>query len=474
MARQVLEPEQKALEINLDGSIYGTFAEIGAGQEVARYFFKVGAAAGTIAKTMSAYDKVVSDKIYGPENSGRYVCESRLYKMLDHEFDLILDRLKDERPDTKLFAFADTVSAINYSRTIKGNGWVGIRFQLKPDSEPNDVVLHVKMSDKNNTLQQQAVGILGVNLLYACYHYNDDPESFIISLMDQLDERLKIDMIRLDGPDFVEIDHRLLSLYLVKHNLCNVAMFNKDKRNIHASEFLYKSQINVVRGSFRPITHVNLDMIKRSFEQFKAEPDVIPKKAHLLTEITIENLKADAGEINEKDFLDRTELLCDLGQTVMVTNCTERYKLTQYFSDYKVTKIGIVIGAREMLNLINEKYYQNVDGRLLAAFGSLFSQNVKLYVYPSLQEGSSELMVSHNLPIPEGIKFLYKHLIEREQIADITNVDPNILHIFSKEVLHMLQTDEKGWEKMVPDRVAKLIKEECLFNYPCQRMEFEY
>ncbi len=474
MERQVLEPEQKALEINLDRSIYGAFAEIGAGQEVARYFFKVGAAAGTIAKTMSAYDKVVSDDIYGTEMSGRYVCESRLYKMLDHEYDLIVNRLREERPDTKLFAFADTVSAINYTRTIKGSGWMGIRFQLQPDAAPSEVALHVKMQDKNNTLQQQAVGILGVNLIYACYHYHDDPESFIISLMDQLDERVRIDMIRMDGPDFKNIDHRLLSLYLVKNGICNVAIFNHEKKNIHASEFLYKAQVMVVRGSFRPVTHVNLDMLEQSFEQFKTEPEVIPKKACLLTEITIDNLKSDGGEIDEKDFLDRTELLCHLGKTVMVTNCTERYKLTRYLSDYKITKMGIVIGAREMLDLINEKYYQNVDGRLLAAFGELFSQDVKLYVYPALQEGSSELMVAANLPIPEGIKFLYKHLVERNQIDDIVNVNPDILHIFSKEVLHMLQTGEEGWEKMVPDSVEKLIKEECLFNYPCQRMEFEY
>ncbi len=473
MIRQVLEPEQKALEINLDNSIYGAFAEIGAGQEVARYFFKVGAAAGTIAKTMSAYDKVVSDHIYGSEVTGRYVCESRLYKMLDHEYDLIINRLHEERPNTKLFAFADTVSAINYTKTIKGSGWMGIRFQLHPNAEPNDVVLHVKMRDKNNTLQQQAVGILGVNLLYACYHYHDDPEAFIVSLMDQLRERVRIDMIRIDGPDFKDIDHRLLSLYLVKHKLCDVAMFNSEKKNIHASEFLYKAQVMVVRGSFRPVTHVNHDMVKKGFEQFKAEPDVIPKKAHLLTEITMDNLRAD-GKIDEKDFLDRTELLCHLGQTVVVTNCKERHKLTDYLSDYKVSKIGIVIGAREMLNLINEKYYQNVDGRLLAAFGELFSQDVKLYVYPSLQEGSSELMVSKNLPIPEGFKFLYKHLEERGQIEDIKEINPDILHIFSKEVLDMLQTGEEGWEKMVPDSVAKMIKEDCLFNYPCQRMEFEY
>ncbi len=473
MSRQVLEPEQKALEINLDSSIYGAFAEIGAGQEVARYFFKVGAAAGTIAKTMSAYDKVVSDDIYGPEVSGRYVCESRLYKMLDHEYDLMIRRLREERPEAKLFAFADTVSAINYTRTIKGSGWVGIRFQLEPDAEPSEVVLHVKMQDKNNTLQQQAVGILGVNLVYACYRYHNDPEMFIQSLMDQLEERVRIDMIRMDGPDFKGIDHRLLSLYLVKNKMCDVSLFNSDKRNVHASEFLYKKQVMIVRGSFRPITHVNLDMLERSFEQFKGEEHINLKSARLLTEITIDNLKAD-GEIDEQDYLDRTELLCQLGMTVAITNCKERHKFINYLADYRVPNFGLVIGAGEMLELINEKYYSGAKEGLLLSVGELFTPGVKLYVYPALQEGSSELMTSGNLPIPDGIKFLYKHLMERGQIEDIKEVDTDILHIYSKEVLQMIQADQPGWEKLVPAKIAKLIKEECLFNFPCQRMEFEY
>lgn len=473
MARQVLEPEQKALEINLDGSVYGAFAEIGAGQEVARYFFKVGAAAGTIAKTMSAYDKTVSDSIYGVENTGRYVCEARLYKMLDHEYALMLSRLRDARPDTRLFAFADTVSAINYTRTIKGSGWMGIRFQLEPGGEPNDVVLHVKMQDKNNTLQQQAVGILGVNLIYACYHYYHEPENFIISLMDQLQERVRVDLIRMDGPHFQNTDHRLLSLYLVKNGISDVAMFNEDKLNVHPSEFLYRGEVQVVRGSFRPITHVNLDMIRKSFSQFKREEGVDPRSANLLAEITLDNLQAE-GNMDEKDFLDRTELLCGLGIKVMITNCSDRYKLIRYLSDYKIKKYSLVIGARELLELVNDKYFKHKEGRLLSAFGELFSHNVKLYVYPALQEGSSEMMASQNLPIPEGIKFLYKHLLEREQIVDVEDADAHVLHIFSKEVLQMLQTDEPGWEEMVPTKIAQLIREQNLFNLPSQKMEFKY
>jgi hypothetical protein len=471
--RQLLETEQKALEINLDPAIYGTFAEIGAGQEVARYFFQVGAAAGTIAKTMSAYDKTYSDQIYGPEPSGRYVCESRLYKMLDHEYSLMVQRLQRERLGTNFFVFADTIAAINYHRTIKGDGWLGIRFQLRPEGEPNDIVLHVRMLDNDNQLQAQAIGVLGVNLIFACYRYNDDPETLVESLLDNLRGRVKVDMIRLTGPDFKHVDNRLLSLMLVKHGLTEVAMFGPDGRNVHASEFLYKKFVLVVRGSFRPPTLVNLDMIHTSLRQFREAPNVDPAKTFLLTEITMDNLRAD-GELDERDFLDRAELLNALGQTVIVSDCEEHQKLIEYLAEYKIQQLGIVMGVQILLDLINEKYYQNMDGRLLAAFGELFTRNVKIYVYPAMQEGSAELINAANLPLPEGVKFLYRHLIDNGQIVDLQGYDHNILHIFSKEVLRMIRDGEVGWEDMTPPKVAQLIKEKYFFGFPCEQIEFEY
>ena len=471
--RQALETEQKALEINLNDKIYGTFAEIGAGQEVARYFFKVGAAAGTIAKTMSAYDKTFSDKIYGVEVSGRYVCESRIYKMLDHEYDLMDSRLTNERPDTNFFVFADTIAAINYSRTIKGDGWMGLRFQLTPQGETNDMVLHVKMLDNDSQLQQQAVGILGVNMVYACYHYHEDAEVLLQSLMDNLKGRVEIDMVRLSGPDFVELDNRWISLMLVKHKLTKVAMFAPDGRNVHASEFLYKKHVLIVRGSYRPATLVNMDMIKRSFEQFLGEPEVDPKKAFLLTEITMDNLCAD-GELDEKDFLDRAEVLCALGQTVVISDCKQHQKMVSYLSDFKVQTVGMVIGVRVLLDLINEKVYHHSEGRLLAAFGELFTKRVTMYVYPSMQEGSEELMTCENIPIPDNIKFLYRHLLENNKIVDIQNYNKDNLHIFSKQVLTKIKNNDPDWADFVPTKVADLIKEKYLFDFPFQTMKFEY
>ncbi len=471
--RQQLETEQKALEINLDDSIYGTFAEIGAGQEVARYFFQVGAAAGTIAKTMSAYDKVYSDHIYGLEPSGRYVCEPRLYKMLDHEYELMHTRLRAERPNTNFFVFADTVAAINFQRTIRGDGWLGLRFQLHPDEEPNDLVLHVRMLDNDNRLQQQAIGILGVNLIYACFRYNQQPEVMLQSLMDGLRGRVMIDMIRVTGPDFEKVDNRLISLLSVKNGLTDVAMFGMDGKPIHASEFLYKKHVLVVRGSFRPATLVNLDMIKASYAQFREVPEVAAGKSYLLTEITIDNL-ATGGNLDEKDFLDRADLLNALGQTVVVSNCQEYQKLIWYLSDYKVQQLGLVIGVRELLDLIHKKYYTNQNGSLLAAFGELFTRNVRMYAYPAMQEGSDELMTAQNVPVPEGVKFLYRHLLDNHQIVDVRDFDGSILHIFSKQVLQMIQQGETGWESMVPPKIANLIKEKCLFGYPSEQLEFEY
>ncbi len=471
--RTVIEPEQKALEINLNDKIYGTFAEIGAGQEVARYFFQAGAAAGTIAKTMSAYDKIYSDEIYGVEPSGRYVCESRLYKMLDHEYGLLVERLQNERTDTTFFVFSDTIAALNYHRTIKGDGWLGLRFQLSPNHEPNDIVLHAKMLDNDTLLQQQAIGILGVNLIYACYKYNHDAEMMIESLMDNLRGRIKVDMLRITGPEFPNLDNRWISLMLIKHKLSDVAIFGPDGRNIHASEFLYKKNVLVVRGSFRPLTLVNHDMIKSSWDQFKKEEDVDPSKAFMLAEITLNNLCCD-GELDERDFLDRAEILCAMGYTVAISNCEEHQKLVDYLADYKVNKIGMVKGSKDLLKLINAKYKENKDGRLLAAFGEMFRSNVIMYVYPILQEGNSEVMDCQNLPIADGVKFLFQHLIDNEQIVDLSSYDKDQMHIFSKKVLKMINTDEGDWEKMVPEKVAKVIKEKFLFGFPSEKLEFEY
>ena len=463
MSRQVLKTEQKALEINLDNAIYGTFAEIGAGQEVARNFFKVGAAAGTIAKTMSAYDKDFSDAIYGEEEKKRYVCRSRLDKMLDHEYQLIEKRLAKTKPDTKFFVFADTVSAINYARTIRGNGWLGLRFQLKSGEDPNDLIIHAKMKDNNNQLQQEAIGVLGVNMIYACHHYHDNLEYFITSLLDGLKSRIEIDMISVNGPAFKYVDNRIMSLLLVKYNLTEVAMFDENGDSIHASEFLYKKQLMVVRGHYQPPTLVTMDVFKSGFERFIDEDDVQEETAKIISELTLQNLMID-GEIDEADFLSRVECLSAIGQKVIISDCDNHQKLINYLSDYKIKKLGLIIGVRELSEIIEEKYENNKDGRLLVSFGEIFNRNINVYVYPVLMK-DQKLLTAKTLMVPDEIHFLYKHLIDSEQIVEITNYTRQNLGIFPDQIYAKIIANKTGWESALPASVTKVIQEKQLFGY---------
>ncbi len=468
MEYQMIKTEQKALDINLNDPIYGTFAEIGAGQEVARNFFQAGAAAGTIAKTMSAYDKTYSDAIYGLEPSGRYVSESRLYKMLDHEWMLMEERLKNSRPDATFFVFADTVQAINYTRTIKGNGWMGLRFRLSPDGPVNDMVLHVKMLDTNNRLQQEAIGILGVNMIYASFYYNEDPQKMVKSLVDNIKDRVSIDLLRINGENFNYFDKRLVSLYLVKHRLTSVAMFDINKSSIHASEFLYKESLMVIRGNFRPPTIVTQDVIAASYAQFKEETKAADAQLNLMMELTMDYLKGQNEDVDEKDFLERADMLSALGHKVLLSDCANHEMLINYLNDYKIANLGLVIGSRELQSIITDKYSQNQDGRLLVAFGELFSQNIRIYAYPAQNQDNNEIMTAENMIVPDGIKFLYQYLLDSGQIVGVKNYNKDILHIYPTDVLKAIKENNSLWENQVSEALVIMIKERGLFGYKKQ------
>ena len=459
-----IDTDQKALEINLNDKIYGTFAEIGAGQEVARLFFKVGAAAGTIAKSMSAYDKTFSDCIYGEEESGRYVCESRIHKMLDHEYNLMDERLTKSRPETCFFVFADTVAAINYTKTIKGHGWMGLRFQLTPQGEPNDILIHVRMLDNDYRLQQNAIGILGVNLMYACYFMNENVEQLIASLMDDLHERISIDMIELSGPSFPNIDNRLLSMYLVKNGLTDVAMFNSEGNSIHPSEFLYKKSLMVVRGNYRPPTIVSEDVFLQGFKKFKTDFDLADNKSKLMAEITVQNLFL-TGAVNDADFIARADMLCHMGYDTIISSCDDHQTLVNYLTDYKTAHLGLVIGARELEDLINENTILSGGENLLVTFGRLFSRNITVYVYPAYNSDKTVLYTSKNLPVHPMIKYLYQHLTEQEFIVDITEYNASNLDIFPREVLHEISEDIDGWENKLPIGMGEIIRKKGYFGW---------
>ncbi len=469
MKNESIGTRQKALQVNLDRKIYGSFAEIGAGQEVAAMFFKAGGASGTIAKTISAYDMTFSDAIYGAEESGRYVCEPRLIKMLNREYNLLHVRLGEKRGiDSTFFAFANTVVALNFQKTNEAHGWIGLRFQLTPQGEYNDVILHIKMLDDDTLLQQQALGIIGVNLIYGCFYYNKSPDLLLSSLADDLERRIEIDMLRITGPDFSHIDNRLIALQLVRKGFTNAALFGPDGNVLQPSEVLYKKHILAIRGRFRPFTHVNADMLEKGISHFMKEEDVDPEKVVILSELTLHNLK-EGEDIDEKDFLDRVDILSSLGQTVLISNYQEYYKLVAYLSHFTKLKIGIILGIINLEWIFDEKYYQNLKGGILESFATLFSRNVKLFVYPALRFNTNELFTCEKFHwvLPPTQVDLFEYLIANNKLEDITDYDESLLSVTSDEVLAMIKSGQDGWEDKVPELAVNIIKEKCLFGYPC-------
>ena len=378
---ELLTTNRKALKVNLDEAKYGTFAEIGAGQEVVRWFFQAGGAAGTVAKSLSAYDMKFSDAFYG--KASRYVSRERLNMMLNREYDLLLQRLESQRGDrTHFFVFADTVAARSFKGTNECHGWMGMRFQSQPKSPPSDIILHVRMLDKENLVQQQALGIFGVNFVYGTFYYVDNQDEFIRSLADNLAPgSIEVDMINFSGPLFAEIDNRIMSLKLVESGLTKAVMFSPKGEVLQPSEVLYKKAILVERGSFRPVTLVNEDMLQCALNQLLAEPARQDADVVVLMEITMHNLQA-TGAIDYQDFLARIDTLGALGVNAFVSNYLEFYRLMAYFRRYTKQIVGVVMGINNLLEVFNEKYYQNLDGGILESFGRLFSNLVKLYVYP--------------------------------------------------------------------------------------------
>ena len=465
----ILSPDQKALQVNLDSKIYGTFVEIGAGQEVVRHFFRAGMASGTIAKTMSAYDKDFSDSIYGKEKDGRYVCESRLQNMIEKEYTLLEERLnRSQHKETLFFAFADTMTTINLEKTMQGHGWMGIRFQLDPKKEANNIIIHVRLNDVDAKLQQETIGIIGTNLVYACFFDHEDPKQLLKSLYDNLSrDNIEVDMIKITGPDFKQVDNRLLSLTLVKERMTDAVIFSPDGVNQQAADMLYKKNILTIRGSFRPVTKVNINMLKNGLTKFLENKRVKKENLQLLFEITLSNLKME-GEINEKDFLDRADILCSLGYTVMISNYKKYYKLVEYLSQFTSARMGLIIGVDNLLEMFDEAYYRNLNGGIMEAFGIIVTRDIKIYLYPYKPSDKVELQDSNNIAVHPRIKPIYNYLFSNGRIEDL-DYDPKVLHIFSRKVLELIKSCDDGeWEDMVPEGVAEIIKEKSLFGSKCE------
>lgn len=456
MQKEELDTHSKALKINLDPRWYGTLAEIGAGQEVVRWFFRVGAAAGTVAKSISAYDMIVSDAIYG--SGDRYVSRVRLQAMLDREFALNVDRLSEKRGDTTaFFAFADTVVARSFKGGNECHGWMGVKFQSRPRDEPSQILIHVRMLDAEASLQQEALGVVGVNLLYGAFFLHHEPDKLVESLLDKLTTgRIEIDVIEFRGIEFRSVDNRLVSLQLVKLGLSGAAMFGADGEVLQPSEVLYKKAVLVERGSFRPPTNVNFDMLQCALEKFKADPAVEGREVLPLFELTMRNLLSD-GEIDRRDFLARADLLAACGMTVLISDYFEYYRLAAYISWRTKERIGIVMGAPSLVELFEEKYYTQLPGGILESFGRLFKNDLKLYVYPLKDQKTGALTTVDNLEVAPDLRKLYGYLADRGSFVALDNFNPDYLSIFSRDVLKKIASGDDTWKDSVPVGVSDMI-----------------
>ena len=469
MEHDVLSIKRKALKINLEPSIYGTFAEIGAGQEVARTFFQVGGASGTIAKSMSAYDMAFSDSIYGEEESGRYVSESRVIKMLEHEYSLLEKRLVGEKySDRRFFAFADTCSTINFQKNNDPHCWLGVRFQLVPHGPVNEVIIHIRLKENDALLQQRTIGGIGVNLIYACYWYENNMDAFIQSLMDNTTtDQAEIDMIRLKGADFNTVDNRLLALMLVKKGFTSGTIFGPDKEVYQPKDILYKKNVLCLRGRFRPVTKVSEDMFHCGVESFKKQFPCEDNQLIAISELTINNLESDT-DFGDKDFLDRTDILCSLGHTVMISNCQKHDKLLAYLRRCRPKNIGIVLGVMNLMELLNETKYADPQGEILHYFGEIFQADTKMFIYPYKPTVDSDIITLQNFPISDALRHLFEFIKASGFMVDVEGYHKELLGIFSNNVIQQLKKGEAGWEEYVPPLVADFIKANCLFDYPCE------
>jgi len=455
--------DEKALRINLDPAKYGTFAEIGAGQEVARRFFRIGGAAGTVAKTMSAYDMTFSDAIYGPAH--RYVSRIRLQTMLDHEYNLLIARLDAKFGAEKtFFVFADTVAARSFKQRSESHGWLGVRFQSEPRGQPSQIIIHVRLLDATNVEQQEALGVIGVNLLYGAF-YLRQPEKLISSLQENLPlGRIEVDMIKFSGPIFQSVDNRLMSLQLVSQGLTNAVMFKADGETVQPAEIFYKKAILVERGNFRPVTYATNDMLDGARRVFLKHCDCSEDEVVVLMEMTLENLLTD-GQVDHADFLARVDILRALGRNVLISKFGEYYRLAGYLFRYTNRAIGLVLGVPSLIEIFNEKYYTNLEGGILEALGRMFKGGLKLYVYPMVDEASGKLVTGTQIGVAPNLRSLFRYLIDNQYVQEITEYHPEYSRIHSPDVLAKLQSGDSSWERMVPPEVVHIIKKREFFGY---------
>ncbi|HEX8897225.1 MAG TPA: TonB-dependent receptor, partial [Chthoniobacterales bacterium] len=386
------------------------------------------------------------------------------------KYSLLIERLDKKLGGVRtFFVFADTVAARSFKQHNESHGWLGVRFQNEPRGEPSQIVIHVRMLDEANVDQQEALGIIGVNLLYGAF-FHAQPEKLIASLQENLaPNRMQVDLIKFSGPAYANVDNRLMSLQLVSQGLTDAVIFTADGEMVQAADILYKKAILVERGSFRPVTYATNDMLNGARTVFLQQSGVAETDLVVLMEMTLENLLAE-GQLNHADFLARVDILGALGRTVIISKFGEYFRLASYLSRYTSRMIGLVMGVPSLLEIFDEKYYLNLEGGILEALGRMFKSGLKLYVYPMIDEQSSELITARTLEVASNLRSLYRYLIENEFIQEITDYNPDYLRIHPPETLAKLQSGDPGWESTVPPEVKRMIKERQFFGYRAATM----
>ncbi|RKD13737.1 nicotinamide mononucleotide adenylyltransferase [Pelobium manganitolerans] len=428
MILETLDTRRKALSINLDQNIYGTFAEIGAGQEVARNFFTAGAASGTIAKTMSAYDMTFSDEIYGAEPSGRYVSKSRLEKMLDHEFELLGQRLCGVKYEQrKFFSFANTVTTLNYSKSNDPHGWIGVKFQLEPCGPANQIIFHVRLLDSDATLQQNILGILGVNLVYAAFYHHNNPQLMIESLSDNLSNgSVEIDLISVKGPAFENLSEVLVNLYLIQKGFSPAAVFVPKIGVIQSKDLMYKKNIMILRTRFNQKTKPDFALFADAVACYKRHMNIGDEALLTMAELTLNNLM-DATIPADDELVcrvaKRADEILEMGHAVIISNFSRNNKLAKYLGKAKPASVGITTNISNLKHIfLSENYGADYTSELLAYVSDLFSNHTKLLVFPYRDIKNKKLVTTKNLEVSPEAKPLFDFLLLNKYIVDMEDI----------------------------------------------------
>lgn len=461
--------ERRALAINLDGSVYGTFAEIGAGQEVVRHFFKAGGASGTVAKSMSAYDMRISDAIYG--HPLRYVSRDRLSQMLDHEYALLVDRLAAERgATTRFFVLADTVATTPREGKGQGHCWMGLRFQHEPGAPHSDVHLHLRLWDLTADRQQDALGLVGVNLLHAALHARASADDFLLSLLEGVGPaRVEIDWFHVEGPAFSGMDDALAAVRLVRLGLTDAVLFGSEGLPQVPSEAFYRQDILVARGTLRPVSRVNLDMLAQGQKALGAGDRL------QLLELSVRD---DPG--TEAEIVARVRLVNELGIPVLLSAYRGYYRLPAYFRRHTEGAITVVAGINNLVEILNTENYSKLEGGLIEALGRLFKAHVRVLVYPMSGAQLNRLYadpVARRVCFPEGedvpshqvvtlgslrlrpeVACLLEHLRVTRALAELPEADAQALKCQPRTLATRIRQKESGWELELDARTVASIR----------------